>query len=55
MYLIKYGVFSLKASASELNDLLIVPWLLATKLIAWEGQNLQTCTTKEALIKSRLL
>lgn len=40
--LIKYGKFGLKASASELHYLLIIPGLLTTKLIAWECKNLQT-------------
>lgn len=39
-YLVEYGKFSLEASACELHNLLIISWLLATKLIAWECQNL---------------
>jgi hypothetical protein len=42
-YLVKDGIFGLEASASKLYNLLIRTWLLSSKLIAWECQNLQTC------------
>lgn len=43
-YLIKDGILSLKASANKLFYLFITPRFLCSKLIAWECQNLQTCT-----------
>jgi hypothetical protein len=42
-YLVKNGVLSLEACAGKLDNLLVGTRLLATKLVAWESQNLKAC------------
>ena len=42
IYLVENWIFSLEASASKLDNLLISARLLPTELVAWESKDLKT-------------
>lgn len=54
IYLVKDRKLRFEASADKLRNLIITPWFLLTKLIAWKCQYLQACIKPQDIVQKTI-